>query len=67
MNALIVGFSFIFLFNLVLTIIGLVDGSLVMSFPEGIDIYKKVWLVFLNTLPFHGVINLILYLGKLFY
>ena len=62
-NALLFGLGFIFVMNLILTIIGIVEGTLLLSFSEGLDIYKKVWLIILNTIPFHGLINLILYLA----
>lgn len=62
-NALLVGFFFIFVMNLIFTAVALADGTLLLSFSEGIDNYRKVWLIILNTIPFHGVGNLILYLA----
>lgn len=60
-RSLIAGFVFIFAVNLILTIIGAFDGTLVLSFPNDADVYKKSLIVVKNTLPFHGVYNLITY------
>lgn len=61
-SALLVGLFFIFVMNLILIAISGIDGTLILSFTEGISIYTKVWLVVLKTIPFHGLGNLILYL-----
>jgi hypothetical protein len=61
-SAIIVGFSFMFIMNLIFTVVGLADGTLFMNFPEGVNIFKKVLIVIWNTIPFHGTLNLILYL-----
>jgi len=59
---LLVGTIFIFIFNLILIIVGLLDGSSPFIINQNADIYQKVFFIILKAIPFHGVFNLILYI-----
>lgn len=61
------GMIFIFIINLILVIVGLIQGTIMINFSTDWDIFKKTWYVIKQTLPFHGVIELIKYIfTKLF-
>lgn len=62
-SALITGIIFIFFINALLLILGLVDGDISLKISEGLSIEKKLLAILVYLLPFHGVINLILYLA----
>ena len=64
-NAFLLGMIFIFVVNLVLIIIGLIDGTLLISLPENADIFQKSWMIIKLSFPFHGVISLVIYLVQL--
>lgn len=57
----IIGFGFILLINLLIVVVGLIDGSFLTQFTADMDIYKKTWLVIQQTLPFRGIVRLIVY------
>ena len=63
-KTIITGFVFIFFINLILIIIGLIDGTFVLTLPDDANVFYKSWLVIKATLPFHGVFSLIFYLAS---
>jgi hypothetical protein len=57
-KAIIFGFIFIFVMNLVLVISGLVSGTIII--PEtSTDIYSKTWEIIKLNIPFRGVYSLV--------
>ena len=64
-KTLIVGIIIIFFVNLLIVIVEMSNGSLLLNLPQDATIYKKAWLVVVQTFPFHGTINLISYLISL--
>jgi len=60
----ILGLTFIFVINLLITIVSLANGSISLAL-EG-NQFTKILQVILLTLPFHGVFSLIIYLISLF-
>lgn len=60
-DSLKLGLTFIFIINLILTIIYLIDGTIFLTTPDS-DIFVKALYVVFQTIPFHGVFNLIGYL-----
>jgi|GEM_PF-5720558 len=60
----ILGISFIFIINLLITIINLVNGTLVLTLSG--NQFNQILQVIFQTVPFHGVVSLITYLISLF-
>lgn len=56
---------FLFITNTVLFIHGLIAGNIYVDLPTGSDQYKEYWYLFIETLPFHGLVNLVIYLVQL--
>jgi len=57
---------FLFIINLILIVVGLLDGSILLNFNEQWNIYQKSWYVIKQTFPFHGLIELVKYLFSFF-
>jgi len=64
-KAIIVGLSFIFVFNLILLVHGVIIGNSLITIPENIDFYQEMWFIVKNTIPFNGLISLIKYIISL--
>lgn len=60
----ILGISFIFIINLLITIINLVNGSLVLTLSG--NQFSQILQIIFQTIPFHGTFSLIKYLISLF-
>ncbi len=60
------GLGLVFVINLFLVIIALIEANPVLIFPENLDKFQKVYWVFVHSLPFHGLYNLGNYLYTLF-
>jgi len=64
-SAIFWGLIFIFIINLVIVIHGLIEGSYLLVIPESMTFSQETWFIIKNTLPFHGLIKLVLYLFSL--
>lgn len=60
----ILGISFIFIINLLITIINLANGSLILTL-QGNE-FSQILQVIFKTIPFHGTISLVIYLIEIF-
>ena len=63
-SALINGFIFIFVINLILIIVKIATNEIIVSLPDG-TIFTQALYVIMLVLPFHGVVNLFIYLFTL--
>ncbi|MFA5724550.1 MAG: hypothetical protein WC979_09930 [Candidatus Pacearchaeota archaeon] len=63
-KAIIFGFIFIFIINLILVIYGLVNGTIIIP-GNDTDIYSKTWEIIKLNIPFRGFYSLIKFLIKL--
>lgn len=61
----ILGIAFIFVINLLITIIGLVNGSISLALNNQ-NQFMQILQVIRLTMPFHGIISLVIYLISLF-
>jgi len=66
MLALIMGFLFIFVINLIIVIHSLIQGNTLVTLPEATDFFQEAWWIIKTTMPFHGLISLFRYLITLF-
>jgi len=68
-SALAIGLIFIFIMNLIFLSISQATGLALLTFDEGTSLAKQVSIITLRTIPFHGVLHLILYLAgiKIFF
>lgn len=62
--SIILGVSFIFIINLLITIYGLVNGKINLTL-QGTQFYQILQIIYL-TMPFHGVISMLKYIISLF-
>jgi len=65
-SALKVGLIYMFVVNLILIVIGLIDGTLLINFVEGASIFDKFLYIVIKAIPFHGLGSLVLYIVSLF-
>ncbi len=61
---IIIGFSFIFIVNLLITIVNLATGNLSLNLSNQNKFIQILEVIYL-TIPFHGVVSLIIYLISL--
>lgn len=59
------GLIFMFLFNLIFTIHNIIRGNLILTPPDA-NVFQELWWIIRLTMPFHGIVNFILYLVGLF-
>jgi hypothetical protein len=52
---------YLFLANLVILIHSVIIGNSFITFPENSTIWYQYYIIFLNALPFHGLISLVKY------
>ena len=63
-SALINGFIFIFVMNMILIIVKIATNEIIVSLPDGTLPTQALYVIML-LLPFHGVVNLFVYLFTL--
>jgi hypothetical protein len=65
-SAIIIGLVFILIINLALTINGVVTGDINYNIPADTTLADRIWIIFVTTIPFKGILSLILYLKSTF-
>jgi hypothetical protein len=53
---------YLFITNMIFVVHGAIKGNSYVTIPDGVSTYQEYFSLFLQMLPFHGVVSLVKYI-----